>query len=66
MERANPDSNDYYEVLGVRRTANDEEIKKKYYKEAKRYHPDKNQGNTDAEAKFKRVNEAYEVRWASN
>ena len=52
---------DYYEVLGVSKTATDEELKKAYRKLAKQYHPDMNPGNAEAEAKFKEANEAYEV-----
>ena len=53
---------DYYEVLGVSKTATDDELKKAFRKLAKQYHPDANPNNKEeAEAKFKEVNEAYEV-----
>lgn len=52
---------DYYEVLGVGRTASDDEIKKAYRKMAVKYHPDKNPGDVEAEEKFKEATEAYEV-----
>ena len=52
---------DYYEVLGVDRNASDAEIKRAYRKLAKKYHPDMNPGDKEAEAKFKEVTEAYEV-----
>ncbi|OQX28885.1 MAG: molecular chaperone DnaJ [Spirochaeta sp. LUC14_002_19_P3] len=52
---------DYYEVLGIGKGAAAEEIKKAYRKLAVQYHPDRNQGNAEAEAKFKEATEAYEV-----
>ena len=52
---------DYYEVLGVDRGADEDTIKKAYRKLAKKYHPDMNPGDSDAEAKFKEVNEAYAI-----
>ena len=52
---------EYYEVLGVSRTATKDEIKKAYRKLALQFHPDKNPDNKDAEEHFKEVNEAYEV-----
>jgi len=52
---------DLYAVLGVPKTANAAEIKKAYRKKAKRYHPDTNQGNAQAEQKFKEINEAYDI-----
>lgn len=55
------DKRDYYEVLGVAKTATDAELKSAYRKLAKKYHPDFNKDNKEAEEKFKEVNEAYEV-----
>lgn len=55
------DKRDYYEVLGVSKNASEDEIKKAYRKTAKKYHPDLNPDNKEAEAKFKECNEAYEV-----
>jgi len=52
---------DYYKILGVDKKASPEEIKKAYRKLAVKYHPDKNQGNKNAENQFKSINEAYEV-----
>lgn len=52
---------DYYEILGVSRTASPEEIKKAFKKMALKYHPDRNPGDKEAEEKFKKVNEANEV-----
>ncbi len=67
MESTSPGSEretldkDLYEVLGVKKTANDSEIRKAFLKLAKKFHPDVNQGNTEAEQKFKEVNFAHEV-----
>lgn len=52
---------DYYEILGVKKNASGEEIKKKFRKLALKYHPDRNPGDQKAEAKFKEISEAYEV-----
>ena len=52
---------DYYAILGVRKTANASEIKKKFRQLALKYHPDRNQGNKTAETKFKEISEAYDV-----
>ncbi|NMA65463.1 MAG: molecular chaperone DnaJ [Clostridiaceae bacterium] len=52
---------DYYEVLGISKSASNDDIKKAYRKLAKKYHPDVNPGNKEAEAKFKEINEAYSV-----
>lgn len=52
---------DYYEVLGIDKDANDDQIKKSYRKLAMKYHPDRNPGDTEAEEKFKEAAEAYEV-----
>lgn len=52
---------DYYEVLGVEKSTSADEIKKAYRKQALKYHPDRNPGDAEAEAKFKEVNEAYQV-----
>ena len=52
---------DYYEVLGVSKTASDSEIKSAYRKLAKKYHPDMNPGDKEAEAKFKEASEAYAI-----
>ena len=55
------DKRDYYEVLGVDKGASDADIKKAFRKLARKYHPDVNPGDKEAEAKFKEANEAYEV-----
>ena len=52
---------DYYEVLGLNKGASEDQIKKAFRKMAMKYHPDKNPGDKDAEAKFKEINEAYSV-----
>lgn len=55
------DKRDYYEVLGIERSAGADEIRKAYKREALKHHPDRNPGDATAEAKFKAVNEAYQV-----
>ena len=55
------DYKDYYKILGVSKSASQEEIKKKYRKLAVKYHPDKNKGDKEAEEKFKELSEAYNV-----
>ena len=55
------DKRDYYEVLGVDKSVSEDELKKAYRKAAKKYHPDLNPGDKEAEKNFKEVNEAYEV-----
>ena len=55
------DQRDYYEVLEISRTASSEEIKKAYRRKALKYHPDRNQGDAEAESKFKEAAQAYEI-----
>src|SRR5262245_53125900 len=55
------DFKDYYATLGVSKTATDKEIKQSYRKLARKHHPDVNPGDKAAEARFKEINEAYEV-----
>ena len=52
---------DYYDVLGVSKSATEQEIKKAYKRLAMKHHPDRNQGDKDSEAKFKEIKEAYEI-----
>src|SRR5436853_5432050 len=52
---------DYYDILGVKKNATEDEIKKAYRTLAKKFHPDKNKGNKEAENKFKELSEAYAV-----
>ncbi len=56
-----PTKKDYYEILGVSNSANKEDIQEAYRKKAKKYHPDLNPNNKEAEEKFKKVTEAYEA-----
>ena len=52
---------DYYEILGVSKTADEREIKKAYKRLAMKHHPDRNQGDKESESKFKEIKEAYEI-----
>ena len=51
----------YYTILGVDENASQDEIKKNYRKLSMKWHPDKNQGNSDAEEKFKSISQAYDI-----
>src|ERR1044071_4043685 len=51
----------YYEVLGVQRTVNDDELKSAFRKLALKWHPDRNKGDASSETRFKEINEAYEI-----
>src|SRR5437588_9069919 len=55
------DYKDYYKILGVSKDASEKEIRQAYRKLARKYHPDVNPNNKEAESKFKEINEAYEV-----
>ena len=61
LEDKMAEKRDYYEVLGVDKNASETEIKRAYRKVAKKYHPDMNPGDKEAEAKFKEASEAYAV-----
>src|SRR3954469_4824237 len=52
---------DFYEILGVQKDATEDDLKKAYRRQAMKYHPDRNHGDVDAEARFKELNEAYDV-----
>ena len=52
---------DYYSVLGIKKGSSDDDIKKAYRKLAMKYHPDRNEGDSKAESKFKDISEAYAV-----
>ena len=52
---------DFYKILGISRDATQDDIKKAYRKNALKYHPDKNQGDSQAEAKFKEISEAMDI-----
>lgn len=56
-----PTTRDYYEILGIEKSSDDQEIKRAYRRLAMKYHPDRNPGDKEAEAKFKEAAEAYEV-----